>query len=316
MITVLLTTYNSGELIKDSIKSILNQTFKDFELLVIDDGSNDETEKVVSSFVDHRIRYEKIAHVGRSKALNYGLKICKYEWIALIDADDIAHPKRLELQFSEKLKKNSIAIISCVYFLNEKILFKIDVSDLEFPKDLVLHQKFPNSVLFNKYFILENGGYNEKLLVAEDYELWLRIMDKANFIIIKDVLMFCRNSSNSLSRENITITNSTIYNIQESYYKNLESKFGIKNKKEQNFYNGWREFFFGSPKLARKYWLKTNFYHFNIKILLAFFIAFLSQKKIDEFKKTNIKLRLRYWFNKQKYKTKLFDIQRQLNEST
>jgi len=298
MISVLLTTYNSAPYIKDSIYSILNQTYKGFEFVIIDDGSTDNTENIITGIRDSRIRYYKIEHVGRSKALNYGLKICNCDWVALIDADDIAHPRRLEMQYSKDLVFNNIVVVSCVYFWENRLLYKIDVNNLKFPKDFILHQKFPNSVLYNRRFILRNGGYNDSLNVAEDYDLWLRIMSKADFRVVNDILMFYRQTPNALSRKNEVTTNSTIYKIQEKYYHYLNYYFGINNIREQNIYRGWREYFFGNPKLAQKFWLKKISSLINLRIFLAFFLTFLPQKYINDFKKMRIKLKLKFIFDK------------------
>lgn len=298
MVSVLLTTYNSAKYISYSIQSVLNQTYENFELLIIDDGSTDNTEEVVNSFVNNKINYKKIQHIGRSRALNYGLNVCKYDLVALIDADDIAHPKRLELQLQTKLKYNSIVISGSVNFEKEEIIFKIDVSRIIFPKDLILHQKFPNSVLYNRKYIIENGGYNEDIKIAEDYELWLRLKDKADFIIVNKVLMFIRNTPNSLSRANAKLTNSMIYKIQKIYYENLEEDFGIVKTTEQNSFYGWREYFFGNPKLARKYWRNSGIYIFKPRILFAFVITYLPNKYIEKFKESRIKLKLRNLLNK------------------
>ncbi len=98
-ITVLLPTFNSGEYLSTSIKSILEQTYTDFEFLIVDDGSTDSTENIVKSFKDKRIKYLKKKRTSLPDTLNYGLKHAKYEWIARMDADDFALPNRLEEQF-------------------------------------------------------------------------------------------------------------------------------------------------------------------------------------------------------------------------
>jgi len=298
MISVLLTTYNAAEYLPFSIRSILNQTHKNFELLIIDDGSDDNTQEIVESFRDNRIKYIKIQHAGRSKALNKGLNICRYDWVALIDADDIAHPRRLEKQFLKNLNSNEIVITSCVYFENMRPIFKIDVRNLTFPRDLILHQPFPNSVIYNRNFILENGGYDENINVAEDYELWLRIMNKVKFISVNETLMFYRNTKNSLSRKNIQKTNREIYKIQQPFYDDLGKHFNIADEKTKNIYRGWREYFFGSPSLARRYWIKPMSILFNIRILLAFLMTFFPVKFIEKFKQSEVKLRLNYLFKK------------------
>lgn len=298
MISVLLTTYNSAPYIKDSIYSILNQTYKEFEFVIIDDGSTDNTENIITGIRDSRIRYYKIEHVGRSKALNYGLKICNCDWVALIDADDIAHPNRLELQLLNDLKYNSIVIISSVYFYKNEILFRINVKDIKIPQDLILHQKFPNAVLYNRKYIIENGGYNENLAVAEDYELWLRLMNTSQFLVVDKVLMYYRKTPKSLSRKNEKLTELTIYNIQDTYYKCIEKNFKIFKNNEKNYYRGWREFFFGNPKLAKKYWFTNIQSLCDLRILMATFIISLPEKYIRQFKRNNVKLRMKFLLNK------------------
>src|ERR1035437_4628881 len=91
-ITVLLATYNCGGYIQTSINSILKQSYGNFELLIIDDGSEDNSEEIIRSLNSEKIRYIRLKHAGRSAALNCGLKEAKFEWVALMDADDIAVP--------------------------------------------------------------------------------------------------------------------------------------------------------------------------------------------------------------------------------
>ncbi len=124
MVSVLLPTYNAAEFLNYSIKSILNQTYKDYELLIIDDGSTDNTTEVVSNFADDRINYVKKSHSGLASSLNYGLKIAKYDWVARMDADDIAHPERLENQVCYIDDSINLIISSWAFiFRGEKILF-------------------------------------------------------------------------------------------------------------------------------------------------------------------------------------------------
>src|SRR6266487_3978128 len=97
-ISVLMPAYNCGNYIADSIKSILNQTFKEFELIIIDDGSTDNTGEIVNAFKDSRILYKKKENKGTAAALNYGLSIAAGDWVARIDADDLNIVTRLEKQ--------------------------------------------------------------------------------------------------------------------------------------------------------------------------------------------------------------------------
>ena len=117
MVSVLITTYNCAPYIAQAVQSILNQTFQYFEFLIVDDGSTDNTEDIVKSFSDKRIRYIKRNHFGRAAGLNFGLKNSSNEIIALMDADDISHPQRLELQL-----KNILIILTKLFLQLQSIL--------------------------------------------------------------------------------------------------------------------------------------------------------------------------------------------------
>jgi glycosyltransferase involved in cell wall biosynthesis len=204
-VTVLMTTYNCGRYIQTSINSILDQSYGNFELLIIDDGSEDNSEDVIRSLNSEKIRYIRLRHIGRSAALNYGLKGAKYDWVALMDADDIAIPERLEKEVRLINKSNKDIIFSdSVYFKNKKIQFlniiNTEKEDLKRKIELRGHICNP-SVLYNRTFILENGGYNENLDHSEDWELWIRLLNKANFVHLDELLIFMRIRDNSLSKK-------------------------------------------------------------------------------------------------------------------
>lgn len=125
-LTVLMTTYNCGEFISDAIKSVLNQTFSNLEFLIIDDGSTDGTENIVKGFSDKKIIYKRIRHIGYGKVFNLGLKLAKYKWIAILDADDIWHAKKLEEQIKVINSEKDLIFTNSAYFIDEKIIYLSD----------------------------------------------------------------------------------------------------------------------------------------------------------------------------------------------
>jgi glycosyltransferase involved in cell wall biosynthesis len=202
-VTVLMTVYNGSQYVLTSVNSILRQSFANFELLIIDDGSEDNSEEIIRSLKSEKIRYIKLKHVGRSAALNYGLKEAKYDWVALMDSDDIAVPERLEIEV-KFIKESIIDIIfsDSVFFKNKEIQF-LNMINTE-KEDLNRKIKFRghicnSSVLYNRNFILENGGYNENLDHSEDHDLWIRLLNKGNFVHLNEFLLFMRIRENSLS---------------------------------------------------------------------------------------------------------------------
>lgn len=202
-VTVLMTVYNCRQYILTSINSILNQSYLNFELLIIDDGSDDNVEEIITSLNNNKIKYIKLKHLGRSAALNYGLKEASYDWVALMDSDDIASPDRLEKEVSLINKSHKDIIFSdSVFFRDKKIQFlnKINPKREDMKKKIELRGHICNSsVLYNRNFILENGGYNENLDYSEDHELWVRLLNKGNFVHLKEFLLFMRIRDNSLS---------------------------------------------------------------------------------------------------------------------
>src|ERR1051325_2612711 len=122
--------YNGSEYVRQSVFSILNQTYKDFEFLIIDDGSTDDTADIINSIKDERIIYKKIEHAGTAAALNYGIKISKGDWIARIDSDDLNTKTRLECQIEFIKEHPEYDVISSrsIYFNDSgNILFFWDV---------------------------------------------------------------------------------------------------------------------------------------------------------------------------------------------
>ncbi|MBD2813266.1 glycosyltransferase family 2 protein [Xenorhabdus sp. Flor] len=122
IVSIIMPSYNSANFIKQSIESVLDQTFTKWELLIIDDSSKDDTIKLVMEFRDKRINLVSLKeNVGAGKARNVGLKLAKGKYIAFIDSDDLWMPKKLEYQINYLIKKQEIAAICSSYsFINEK----------------------------------------------------------------------------------------------------------------------------------------------------------------------------------------------------
>ena len=114
MISVIIPTYNRGRCIQRSIDSVLSQTYKDIELIIVDDGSTDQTEEVVKKYEDPRIRYIKAGHGGAGAARNRGVFEAKGEYIAFQDSDDYWQPQKLERQL-ERMKNVDADILFCAF---------------------------------------------------------------------------------------------------------------------------------------------------------------------------------------------------------
>ena len=296
MISVLMTTYNCAKYIRTAVQSILNQTFKNFECLIIDDGSTDNTQEMIKSFNDDRIISIQSKHIGRSAVLNLGLKEANYDLVSFCDADDIIHPQKVAKQIKLMSGENDLIFTGTAFFKNKKILYEIkNQNNINIIKRKVaLHGHLGPSVLFNRKFILDKGGFNNDLNAFEDYDLWLRILNRSNIVMVPERLYYQRLRKNSLSTTETMKKKRLIYEIQQPYYDRLSEHFGITSSKERLILKGWREFFYGSKNLARNYWLNAGLNKWNLKLGFSLFLSFLPEKFLDYLKDKRIRLRFEY----------------------
>lgn len=181
-ITVLLPAYNASDVISEAIESILNQSFENFEFLIINDGSTDNTLDIIQSYAkkDTRIRILNQNNMGLIATLNRGLATSSAKFVARMDADDISLPNRLQLQL-DTIKNNpkisvcgsSIEIIET----NEKSIKETAPNKIKAISIFASPLVHP-SVLMNKHDVLSVGGYSPHALHAEDYDLWDRMISR------------------------------------------------------------------------------------------------------------------------------------------
>ncbi len=291
-ITVLMSVYNDSRYLRSSMKSILNQTHKDFEFLIIDDGSEENIEEIVKSFNDSRIVYKRINHIGLAGALNFGLKNSTGDWIARIDADDLNTCDRLEAQLKFINSNSGYDIVSgwSVYFKDpHKILFELKspVENSDIKKFLNLHNPINHSsVIFNKGAVLDGGGYNENFNSYEDFELWFRLRGKLNFKILPEILVYTRVRNNSM-----TMTSGK-NNVYEMLKVNGEKKLmNAKGKNEKYYWMNvifWIEYFYGDKAKARNYFGNE----ISFKKAIAFLNTYLPDKAFDKIMGLRIRYRL------------------------
>lgn len=277
-LAVLLPTYNAALYIKESIDSILNQTFSDFDLYIYDDCSTDNTEEIVSAYDNSRIFYSKNnANLGISKTLNKGLEelLPQYEYIARMDADDWAYPQRFEMQL-DFLDKNSEIILCGTqgYWLEDMnqnpMKGWVYPTSSEYIKCYLLFAATfgHSSVIFRSHTIVNtNLRYDETITTCEDWDLWVRISKIGKMANLPDFLMKYRilENSNHRSAEKMKKHLAERSKIISDYWAN----FNIVLSDEQVF-----QYYYGNENISITEILKKN------KILIkAFNFLYASTKQ-------------------------------------
>mgnify|MGYP001161474209 CR=1 FL=1 len=205
-LSVLIPVYNQEDFLEEAISSVLNQSFKDFELVLINDGSTDKTAKIIKSFNDSRVKMHSTSNNGVVSALNYGLRICSTNIIARFDADDIMLPDRLKIQYKFFTENNLILVGSNALIIdsNGNIVRKsnLPLKHNEINSNMLnmAPSIFHPSVMFNKKKIMEYGGYNFNAKYVEDYDLWLFLSKKGRFANINEPLIKYRVHESGISR--------------------------------------------------------------------------------------------------------------------
>ncbi len=180
-ISVIMSVYNGEKYLEESIQSILNQSFRDFEFIIVDDGSSDRTLEILKDYTEKDSRVKIITNeknIGLTKSLNKAIKIAQGKYIARQDADDISLPQRLEKQIEFLEKNPEIKILGTFGYRIDKhgkILKReiVPVSFSEVKKTLIKRNPFIHtSVIMTR----ELSSYNENFKVSQDYELWFRIL--------------------------------------------------------------------------------------------------------------------------------------------
>jgi len=200
--------YNCGTYIHDAIQSVLEQTHKYFELVIVDDGSSDNTIDVINSFSDNRIKViRQKSNLGVSHARNLALKHSLGKYIAIIDADDVAVKTRFEKQINY-LKNNDIDVVASQHdfidansnYLEQPVRRSIPKGQ---EKSYFAFYNICNSTVMYKKDIVDNFDpvYNNQL-GAEDYDLFSRLSFFTHFHILPDILMKVRKREGSLCSEN------------------------------------------------------------------------------------------------------------------
>jgi len=183
-LSVIMPVYNAGDFLADAVNSILCQSMQNFEFIIIDDGSTDNSGEILGSFTDDRIRLVKNgANRGVTFSLNVGLQLARGEYVARMDADDISLPERFEMQLAVLDERPNVALCGSwiEFFGNRSHVLQYPVHSDAIKCYLLVAPPFahPAVVMRRSVLVAHNLQYDESLRYAQDYDLWLRILQVA-----------------------------------------------------------------------------------------------------------------------------------------
>lgn len=257
-VSVIIPTYNRSDLLQLTIKSVQAQTFRDLEIIIIDDGSKDDTRRVVEGLqnIDQRIVYIYQENRGLPSARNIGIKNSHGKYIAFLDSDDLWKPEKIEKQL---LIFNQNQDIEAVYVNFINIDFRGDLMDPYIPSTDPYFQLFSlyekllyfcavvgsgSSVMAKRTAIIRTGDFDETLCSAEDWDFWRRMALQSKFYFLDEYLLFIRRHEDTMSKKLDQKWKGEYRHLQKMYLKTPEQyRFHLPETAYKMYKNYLKEYF-------------------------------------------------------------------------
>ena len=212
-VTVIMPVYNGERFLAGALDSVLAQTFTDFIVLVLDDGSTDHTAQILSRYTDRRVRVIRNgARLGAAGARNRGLDLADTRYVAFLDSDDVAYPQRLETQIAflrahpdVQLVASRVAIIDAAGVATGAVWGHTGPADA-IPPAMLFANGLATSTVVVERALIQDDRFNAALDPVEDYDMWLRLLDRGRPVCLPDLLVQYRVHSASLmhTRQEVT----------------------------------------------------------------------------------------------------------------
>lgn len=221
-----MTTYNHEKYIGEAIESVLDQTYKNFELIIVNDGSNDKTDGIIRKFRDERITYIYQENQGTSSAINRAILDSRGKYVAFMSGDDICYPHRLETQYNYLATSHKKVVFSWVNFIDENSHI---ITDGHFVKSLFNHPNRTSTEILRYFFfngnyinavtgficrelLLDAGLFNLATIQLQDFEMWLKLLKQHELFILNEKLIKYR----------IRATNANLSSVSNQARSNFE----------------------------------------------------------------------------------------------
>jgi glycosyltransferase involved in cell wall biosynthesis len=207
-VSVVIPAYNAARTVRQAVTSALEQSRNDLEVIVVDDGSTDGTADVVRNLGDPRLRLVSQENSGAAAARNAGTEAASGRWVAFLDADDLWLPTKLETQLGEiESTPGAMAVQSSVYFVDDRLRV-LSVERCSRSRNGVLDvlrfrdtPAAPSTLLVDRQFLQEIGGFDQSLVILEDWDLMIRIARNGGLVNIEEPLAFYRVHPGNRSKE-------------------------------------------------------------------------------------------------------------------
>lgn len=243
LISVIVPVYNAKKTIQETLESVLNQTFSDFELIIINDGSQDSTLEIVKGIPDPRLKVFSYPNSGLAASRNRGICHSTSEYISFIDADDLWTPDKLEDQL-KALQGNPQAAVAYSWtdVIDESSQFvrtgsHLTVNGEVYPNLLVANVlENGSNPLIRKQALTEVGGFDESLAAAEDWDMWLRLARRYQFVAVPSPQILYRASAGSMSTNIWKLETACLQVIERAFSQAPESLQHLKKYSLGNLY--------------------------------------------------------------------------------
>ena len=225
MVSVIIPTYNRSQMLREALESVVEQTYADLEVIVVDDGSTDDSEAIVKAFNDQRVRYFKQANSGVSSARNRGLDNAKGEYICFLDSDDMWPANFLEVMIGAISKKPEYSIGYCqrTLLFPDGSTIQADISGKcgSLTEELFKKSFIQTSTICFRSEVLDGLRFEESIGNSEDGDLWLRASTKGKFLFVPELSVVYREGFNKETDDELTGKEFNRIRVLERFYFRL-----------------------------------------------------------------------------------------------
>lgn len=292
-VSVVLPTHNRANILEKSLQSVVNQTYRNLEIIVVSDGSTDNTDTLLSEYKtsDSRINYISYhPNKGGNHARNVGIKNATGDFIAFLDDDDEWVPEKIHLQIQEFMKNPKVGLIYTgaeIIYNKNKLSYKSTPKKFgDLSKDILISNYIgsTSSVMVKTSILAVSGEFDEKLKAQQDYDLWIRICQLTSIgFVSKPLLKYHNyNSTKQISDDLEKYVDSIVY-INKKYeylYKKVDDIIKVKHRQSSYMFLSTKSLRNNNPKVARRYILKHFKNNPNFKAILMYIITFLKYETI------------------------------------